>query len=193
MPNILCGPVFESLQPTQTFGEQTFRLFYLMVEKIMAVKEEEERARKAAEDIEINEAFDLMDTHGHKIISTRDFKFAIKALGLELPRDQYIQLLSRMERDQNGFIKKEIFIEEMRKVLPKRDVKIDMIKAFQLIDEDDTGKIDFNNLKNVATILGEQVSDEEIINMLNAADEDGDGQVNLTEFMRIIDRARKVL
>jgi len=144
-------------------------------------------------DIEINEAFDLMDTHGHMIISTRDFKFAIKALGLELPRDQYIQLLSRMERDQNGFIKKEIFIEEMRKVLPKRDVKIDMIKAFQLIDEDDTGKIDFNNLKNVATILGEQVSDEEIINMLNAADEDGDGQVNLTEFMRIIDRARKVL
>ncbi|XP_008182040.1 caltractin-like [Acyrthosiphon pisum] len=145
------------------------------------------------QDIEINEAFDLMDTHGHMIISTRDFKFAIKALGLELPRDKYIQLLSRIEKDQNGFIKKEIFIEEMRKVLPKRDVKIDMIKAFQLIDEDDTGKIDFNKLKNVAVILGEQVSDEEIINMLNAADEDGDGQVNLTEFMRIIDRARKVL
>jgi len=98
-----------------------------------------------------------------------------------------------MKKDQKGFIKKEIFIEEMRKVLPKRDVKIDMIKAFQLIDEDDTGKIDFNNLKSVAVIIGEQVSDEEIINMLNVADEDGDGQVNLTEFMRIIDRARKVL
>jgi len=134
-----------------------------------------------------------MDTSGHMTISTRDFKFALKALGLELPRDQYIQLLSRMEKDQKGFIKKEIFIEEMRKVLPKRDVKIDMIKAFRLIDEDDTGKIDFNNLKNLAILLGEQVSDEDIINMLNAADEDGDGQVNLTEFMRIIDRAKKVL
>jgi len=144
-------------------------------------------------DIEINEAFDLMDTSGKMTISTRDFKFAIKALGLELPRDQYIQLLSRMEKDQKGFIKKEIFIEEMRKVLSKRDVKIDMVKAFRLIDDDDTGKIDFNNLKNLAVILGEQVSDEEIFNMLNAADEDGDGQVNLTEFMRIIDRARKVL
>lgn len=144
-------------------------------------------------DIEINEAFDLMDTNRQMAISTRDFKFAIKALGLELPRDRYIQLLSRMEKDQKGFIKKKVFIEEMRKVLPKRDVKTDMIKAFQLIDEDDTGKIDFNNLKNVAEILGEQVSDEEIINMLNAADEDGDGQVNLTEFMRIIDKARKLL
>lgn len=144
-------------------------------------------------DIEINEVFDLMDTSGQMIISTRDFKFALKALGLELPRDQYIQLLSRMEKDQKGFIKKEIFIKEMRKVLPKRDIKIDMIKAFRLIDEDDTGKIDFNNLKNLAILLGEQVSDEDIINMLNAADEDGDGQVNLTEFMRMIDRARKVL
>lgn len=134
-----------------------------------------------------------MDTRGNMIISTRDFKFAIKALGLELPRDQYIRLLSRMKKDQKGFIKKEIFIEEMRKVLPKRDVTIDMIKAFQLIDEDDTGKIDFKNLKNVAVILGEQVSDEEIFNMLNAADEDGDGQVNLTEFMRVMDRARKML
>jgi len=134
-----------------------------------------------------------MDTSGQMTISTRDFKFALKALGLELPRDQYIQLLSRMEKDQKGFIKKEIFIKEMRKVLPKRDVKIDMIKAFRLIDEDDTGKIDFNNLKNLSILIGEQVSDEDIINMLNAADEDGDGQVNLTEFMRIIDRARKVL
>lgn len=144
-------------------------------------------------DIEINEAFDLMDTRGHMIISTRDFKFAIKALGLELPRDQYIQLLSRMKKDQKGFIKKEIFIKEMRKVLAKRDYKIDMIKAFQLIDEDDKGKIDFKNLKSIAAILEEQVSDEEIFNMLNTADEDGDGQVNLTEFMRIINRARKVL
>jgi len=134
-----------------------------------------------------------MDTSGQMVISTRDFKFALKALGLELPRDQYIQLLSRMEKDQKGFIKKEIFIKEMRKVLPKRDIKIDMIKAFRLIDEDDKGKIDFNNLKNLAILLGEQVSDEDIINMLNAADEDGDGQVNLTEFMRMIDRARKVL
>ncbi|XP_015370763.1 PREDICTED: caltractin-like, partial [Diuraphis noxia] len=141
------------------------------------------------QDIEINEVFDLMDTSGQMTISTRDFKFALKALGLELPRDQYIQLLSRMEKDQKGLIKKEIFIKEMSKVLPKRDVKIDMIKAFRLIDEDDTGKIDFNNLKNLAILLGEQVSDEDIINMLNAADEDGDGQVNLTEFMRIIERA----
>jgi len=142
-------------------------------------------------DIEISEAFDLMDTNGRMAISTRDFKLAIKALGLELPRNQYIQSISRIDKDQNGFIKKEIFVKEARRLLSKRDIRNDMVKAFQLIDEEDTGKIDFNNLKNVAKLLGEQISDQEIINMLNAADDDGDGQVNLPEFMKFMERARK--
>ncbi|VVC46151.1 EF-Hand 1, calcium-binding site,EF-hand domain pair,EF-hand domain [Cinara cedri] len=145
------------------------------------------------QDIEISEAFDLMDTNQQMAISPRNFKIAIRALGLELSRDQYIKLISGIEKDQEGFIKKEIFMKEMRKLLSKRDTKNDMIKAFQLIDEDDTGKINFYKLKNVAKMLGEQVSDQEIFNMLDAADEDGDGQVNLTEFMKIMDRARKVL
>lgn len=125
-------------------------------------------------------------------ISTRDFKLAIKALGLELPRNQYIQLLSRIEKDQNNCITKEIFIKEVRKLLSKTDFEADMIKAFRLIDDDDTGKIDFGNLKKIATLLGEQVSDQDIINMLEVADEDGDGKVNLTEFMKLMDKARKI-
>lgn len=144
-------------------------------------------------DIEISEAFDLMDTNRRMEISIRDVKLAIKALGLELPRNQYVQLISRMKRDGKDFIKKEVFMKEARELLSKNDIKNDMIKAFRLIDEDDTGKIDFDNLKNVATLLGEQVSDQEIINMLNAADDDGDGQVNLTEFMKFMDRAKKNL
>lgn len=134
-----------------------------------------------------------MDSSKCHEIRPRDIKLAIRALGLELPRDQYIQLISKMEKNQDGLITKEVFTREVRKLLPKKDIKKDMIKAFRLIDEDDTGKISFNNLKNVAMSLGEYVSDQEIINMLDAADDDGDGQVNLTEFLKLMDRARKFL
>lgn len=134
-----------------------------------------------------------MDTSGNGVITRRDFKFALKALGLELPRDQYIRLISRIEKDQNGFINKTIFMKEACKLMSCRDIKNDMIKAFRLIDEQDTGKIDFNSLKNVAKQLGERVSDQEIFHMLDAADEDGDGKVNLTEFLKLMNRARKVL
>lgn len=134
-----------------------------------------------------------MDSSKCHEISPRDIKLAIRALGLELPRDQYIQLISKMEKNQDGLITKEVFTREVCKLLPKKDIKKDMVKAFRLIDEDDTGKISFNNLKNVAMSLGEYVSDQEIINMLDAADDDGDGQVNLTEFLKLMDRARKFL
>lgn len=134
-----------------------------------------------------------MDTSGCMAISTRDFKIAIRALGFELPRDQYIKLISRIEKDQEGLIKKETFMKELSKMMSTYDVKNDMIKAFRLIDEDDTGKINFYKLKNVAKLLRERVSDQEIINMLDAADDDGDGQVNLTEFLKLMERARKML
>lgn len=117
----------------------------------------------------------------------------MKALGLEMPRDQYIKFITKMKKNQEGLITKEEFIKEVHKLFSKRNINKDTIKAFQLMDEDDTGKIDFKNLKNVAVTLGEYVSDQEIINMLNAADDDGDGQVNLTEFLKLMDRARKVI
>lgn len=145
------------------------------------------------QEIELSEAFDLMDTSKHNAIDTRDFKLVLKALGLELSRGEYIQLISKLKKDQNGFIKKETFVKEVRNLLPRRDICDDMIKAFQLIDEEDKGKINFDNLKKVADVIGEQVSDQEIINMIDAADDDRDGQVNLKEFIKLIVKARNLL
>lgn len=83
-------------------------------------------------------------------------------------------------------------MSEERKQVSKTDFKNTMVKAFRLIDEDNKGRIDFNNLKNLAIMFGEQVSDQEVINMLNVADDDGDGKVDLGEFLKLMDRAINV-
>jgi hypothetical protein len=49
-----------------------------------------------------------------------------------------------------------------------------------------TGKISFKNLKRVAKELGENLTDEEIQEMIDEADRDGDGEVNEEEFYRIM-------
>jgi len=68
----------------------------------------------------------------------------------------------------------------------ERDSKEEILKAFRLFDDDETGKISFKNLKRVAAELGEKISDEELMEMIEEADRDGDGEINEEEFLRIM-------
>ena len=58
--------------------------------------------------------------------------------------------------------------------------------SLRLFDDDETGKISFKNLKRVAKELGENMTDEELQEMIDEADRDGDGEVSEEEFFRIM-------
>ncbi len=60
------------------------------------------------------------------------------------------------------------------------------MKAFKLFDDDETGKITFKNLKRACKELGENLTDEELQEMIDEADRDGDGEINQEEFLRIM-------
>lgn len=61
-----------------------------------------------------------------------------------------------------------------------------MLKAFRLFDDDNTGKISLKNLKRVARELGETMTDDELQEMIDEADRDGDGEISEEEFVRIM-------
>ena len=64
-----------------------------------------------------------------------------------------------------------------------------MIKAFKLFDDDGSGKISFKNLKRVARELGETMTDEELQEMIEEADRDGDGEIGEDDFIRIMKKS----
>jgi len=70
--------------------------------------------------------------------------------------------------------------------MAERDPREEILKAFRLFDDDSTGKISLRNLKRVARELGENMSDEELQEMIDEADRDGDGEISEEEFIRIM-------
>ena len=67
-----------------------------------------------------------------------------------------------------------------------KDSKADIAKVFNLFDDDKTGKITLKNLKRVAKELGETMSDAELMEMIERADTDEDGEINNEEFYMIM-------
>lgn len=135
---------------------------------------------------EIKEAFDLFDTDGSGSIDSKELKVAMRALGFEPRKEEVKRMISEMDKDGSGTIEYPEFEEMMASKMAERDPREEILKAFKLFDDDNTGKISFKNLKRVARELGETMTDEELMEMIEEADRDGDGEINQEEFLRIM-------
>lgn len=135
---------------------------------------------------DIREAFDLFDVDGVGKIDTKELKVAIRALGFEPKKQEIKKMISEVDPEDSGKLSFDDFLTLMSMKMAEKDSDEEILKAFRLFDDDDTGKISFKNLKRVAKELGENLTDEELQEMIDEADRDGDGEINQQEFLRIM-------
>ncbi|XP_048460939.1 caltractin isoform X1 [Rhincodon typus] len=135
---------------------------------------------------EIREAFDLFDTDGAGSIDAKELKVAMRALGFEPKKEEIKKMIAEIDKEGTGKIDFNEFLAVITQKMAEKDTKEEILKAFRLFDDDETGRISFKNLKRVAKELGENLTDEELQEMIDEADRDGDGEVNEQEFLRIM-------
>ena len=110
------------------------------------------------------------------------------ALGFEPAADEVRSMVASVDKDGSGLVDYDDFVALMAAKVAARDPLEELRKAFRLFDDDETGKISFANLKRVARELGEALSDEDLQEMIDEADRDGDGEVDVEEFLRIMQK-----
>ena len=110
----------------------------------------------------------------------------MRALGFEPKKEEIKKLIADIDRDGSGQIDFAEFLEMMQNKMSERDGREEVIKAFRLFDDDETGKISLKNLRRVAKEIGEVMSEEELQEMIEEADLDGDGEIDQEEFLRIM-------
>jgi centrin-1 len=136
---------------------------------------------------EVKEAFNLFDTEGKGNIDVRELKAAFRALGFQVKKAEIRQMFIDMDKDlSSALVTYDEFVEMVTPRMLNRDSREEIMKVFSLFDDDNTGAISFKNLKRVATELGENLTDEELQEMIDEADRDGDGVINEEEFYRVM-------
>jgi len=135
---------------------------------------------------ECREAFDLFDTDGSGSIDIKELKVAMRALGFEVKKDEIKKMVDDLDRDGDGSVDFDEFMAMMTGKMGDKDQREQLLEGFALYDEDETGKISFANLQRVAKELGEGMCDEELQEMIDEADRDGDGEINEEEFLSMM-------
>ena len=98
-------------------------------------------------------------------------------------------MIADIDKDSSGTIDFEEFLQMMTAKMGERTPAEEIMKAFRLRRRRD-GQDLFKNLKRVAKELGENMTDEELQEMIDEADRDGDGEVS-EEVLRIMKKTSK--
>jgi centrin-1 len=138
---------------------------------------------------EIRQAFDLFDTNGTGRIDPKELKAAMQSLGFDTKNPTIFQLIADLdtpEAAKKGGIEFEAFVEAINNKLGDKETKDGIRRIFDLfIDDPQSETITLASLRRIARELGEQMSNEELKDMLERASSNGT-ELSFEEFYDIM-------
>ena len=133
----------------------------------------------------VKEAFACLDKQGKGSIQTKDLVTLLRYLGLNPTEDETDDIINESDvvgDEEVGFIE---FVEQMKKRWYEADETFRL--AFEMFDSDGSGNIDANELKHMMEEQGQMEVDEgEIDDIIARVDKNGDGVIDLEEFMDML-------
>ena len=110
----------------------------------------------------------------------------MRNLGQNPSEEELKQMIREVDLNGNGTIDFKEFMCLMVKQMKDNDTDEELQYAFKVFDRNKNGYITSHELRSAMTNLGENLTTEEVEEMIKEADLDNDGQIDFDEFMKMI-------
>ncbi|CAL1532466.1 unnamed protein product [Lymnaea stagnalis] len=153
----------------------------------MTSKKQQQREEQEQEQV-WKEVFEMFDRDGNGSISTDELGRVCRALDMDPTLKELEEAAKLLDKDGNGIIEYKDFKLYMMKMKRSsyEERKLEMIRAFRMIDKNNDKFIDAQELISVLTSLGEPLTEEEAGAMIRVADVNKDGKIDYEEFVKFI-------
>ena len=130
--------------------------------------------------------FDLFDKDSSGTITTKELGTVMRNLGQNPSEEELKQMIREVDLNGNGTIDFKEFMCLMLKRMKDNDFEEELQEAFKVFDNDQNGYINSHELRHAMVNLGENLSPEEVEEIIKEADLDNDQQIDYDEFMKVI-------
>lgn len=139
---------------------------------------------------ELKQVFDKFDSNKDGKISPEEYKKILKAIGKgNLLTKEVQKIFEVADLNGDGFIDFKEFVEVQKKEGGLKTA--DLQTAFRTFDKDGDGKVTVEEVYELLQKLGERCSLQDCQKMVSAVDANGDGVIDMEEFLTMMTRTLK--
>ncbi|XP_069131579.1 calmodulin-2-like [Argopecten irradians] len=135
---------------------------------------------------DFREAFALFDKDGNGHISTNELMAVMQSLGQNPTTDEVKEMIAEVDKNGNGTVEFEEFCKMMIRKEEEQDPEEALREAFKVFDKDGNGFISAKELQYTMKNLGNELTEEEVDEMIQEADVNNDGKIDYKEFSKIM-------
>ena len=201
----------ESVRVLQSYDEDGNGLmeideFRRLVHKMQRERRSVSSSSARRSDAEIRGVFRQHDANNSSKLDYRELRSALRSLGVSTSSQEAVDILQRHDDSGDGLLDVAEFTRLVRELEGGHAVSSggggrghdrgswsdgEIRSAFTRYDANNSGRLDYKELRQALRALGANVDNAEAIRVLQSYDEDGNGLMDLDEFRRLVQQMQR--